>query len=112
MKKKIIIDTSTFVNANSENTPGFINSLVDSLSSQYSDLEIIVLRPMINVKEIPYKEFNITQCEFTLPDNKFTKFIVIFNQNKCYDFYFESQETNKESFINNVTTLLEHLNFC
>lgn len=58
MKKKIIINTSTFANANSENTPGFINSLVDSLSSKYSDLEIIVLRPMINVKEIPYKEFN------------------------------------------------------
>lgn len=58
MKKKIIINTSTFANANSENTPGFINSLVDSLSSKYSDLEIIVLRPMINVKEIPYKESN------------------------------------------------------
>ena len=61
---------------------------------------------------VPYKEFNIKQCEYTLPHNKLTKFIVVFNQNECYDFYFESQETTKESFINNVTTLLEHLNFC
>lgn len=58
MKKKIIVNTSTFANANFENTPGFINSLVDSLSSNYSDLEIIVLRPMADIKEVSYKQAN------------------------------------------------------
>jgi len=58
MKKKLIINTSTFSNASSENTPGFINSLVDSLGANYPDLEITVLRPMMNFKEISYKMHN------------------------------------------------------
>lgn len=58
MKKKIIINTSTFANASSENTPYFINSLVNSLNANYTDLDIIVLRPMIDSKETSYKEAN------------------------------------------------------
>ena len=56
MKKKVIINTSTFVSSSKDNTPSFINSLIESLSKNYVDLEIIVLRPMKNFNELPYEE--------------------------------------------------------
>ena len=40
--KKIIISTSTFKSDENDMTPDFINSMIDSLSHTYNDLNIIV----------------------------------------------------------------------
>lgn len=56
MKKKVIINTSTFVTSKKDMIPNFINSMVESLNSKFDDLELIVLRPMRDYKETPYIE--------------------------------------------------------
>ena len=40
--KKVIISTSTFKSDQEDSTPDFINSMVESLSDTYENLEIIV----------------------------------------------------------------------
>lgn len=58
MKKKVIINTSTFVSSSEDKTPSFINSMVESLNLEYEHLEIVVLRPMRDINEKTYIEKN------------------------------------------------------
>jgi len=58
MKKKVIINTSTFVSSSEDKTPSFINSMVESLNLEYEHLEIVVLRPMRDINENTYIEKN------------------------------------------------------
>jgi hypothetical protein len=56
--KKVIISTSTFKSDQEHSTPDFINSMVESLSDTYKNLEIIVFRPMKDKFEQEYYEKN------------------------------------------------------
>ena len=56
--KKVIISTSTFKSDEEDNTPDFINSMVESLCDTYKNLEIIVFRPMKDKFEKEYFEKN------------------------------------------------------
>ena len=56
--KKVIISTSTFKSDQEDSTPDFINSMVESLSDTYENLEIIVFRPMKDKFEQEYFEKN------------------------------------------------------
>ena len=56
--KKVIISTSTFKSDENDMTPDFINSMIDSLSHTYNDLNIIVFRPMKDRYEKEYYQNN------------------------------------------------------
>ena len=56
--KKVIISTSTFKSDENDMTPDFINSMVDSLTHTYNDLNIIVFRPMKDRYEKEYYQNN------------------------------------------------------